>query len=199
MGLTECITQNQGWEQRDIAPQGGRSYNGRVFLERRDPQGWVLKALREAGSSIVSELYGVDEKTLCLRPAEGEWCLKEVAAHLRDAEDLMLRQMTAIEDGAGGALPAWDVDVLPLERDYQSGDVEEFLEEFRALRRQTTELLWMLSDSDWHAVGRHPYRGEVALGELAHELAQHDLEHLWQVRRLKHQLGAVPVRRLYDW
>ena len=45
----------------------------------------MLKALREAGNSIVNELSGVDEKALCKRPAEGELSLKEIAAHLRDA------------------------------------------------------------------------------------------------------------------
>jgi len=31
----------------------------------------------------------------------------------------------------------------------------------------------------------------VTSGDVAHELAQHDLEHLWQVRQLKYQLGAI--------
>jgi hypothetical protein len=35
----------------------------------------------------------------------------------------------------------------------------------------------------------------VTLGELARELAQHDLEHLWQVRQLKERLReAVSAR-----
>ncbi|MEE8346467.1 MAG: hypothetical protein V3S20_03865, partial [Dehalococcoidia bacterium] len=65
------------------------------MLEERDPQepvrparpgsqskDWVLKALREAGSSLLSELYSLDEDALRWRPAEGEWSLKETAAHL---------------------------------------------------------------------------------------------------------------------
>ncbi len=60
-------------------------YNGRV-LQERDPQGWVLKALREAGNTLLSELYGLEDEELRWRPAEGEWSLKETASHLRDAE-----------------------------------------------------------------------------------------------------------------
>jgi hypothetical protein len=43
-------------------------------------------------------------------------------------------------------------------------------------------------DRDFERTAVHPYRGEVTLGQIARELAQHDLEHLWQVRRLKFEL-----------
>jgi hypothetical protein len=162
-----------------------------MLVSRGDPQSFVLKALREAGNSLVSELYAVDEEMLCRRPADGELCLKEIAAHMRDAEELALQQMAAIADESRRPLPAWDIDLLPFERDYREEDLDMFLAEFRGLRRETTEFLWSVGDQVWHAKGRHPYRGEITLGQIAHELAQHDLEHLWQVRQLKHELGAV--------
>ncbi|HET9476118.1 MAG TPA: DinB family protein [Dehalococcoidia bacterium] len=166
-----------------------------MLIHDSDPQAWTLKALREAGNSLVSELYGLDERTLRRRPADGEWSLKEIAAHMRDAEDLALKQMTAIIERRRGALPAWDVDLLPHERDYRAQALDNLLAAFRALRRETTQLLWSITDADWSAHAHHPYRGEITLGEIARELAQHDLEHLWQVRRLKHDLGAVPAAR----
>lgn len=170
-----------------------------MLLHDSDPQGWTLKALREAGNSLVSELHGLDEPTLRQRPADGDWSLKEIAAHMRDAEDLALKQMTAIIERRRGALPAWDIDLFPLERDYRSQDLDNLLAGFRALRRETTQLLWDITDSDWSALANHPFRGEITLGEIARELAQHDLEHLWQVRRLKNDLGAVASAREDDW
>ncbi len=151
-------------------------------------KGWVAKALREAGSSLLSELYDLDEERLVWRPVEGEWSLKEIAAHLRDAEELALAQFNAFVAGSSSALPAWDVDVLPQERDYQSGEIARGLASFRGMRRETTYLLWALTEADWRRSAEHPYRGPVTLGELARELAQHDLEHLWQVRQLKEWL-----------
>ena len=172
-------------------------YNG-VVMEEPDRQGWVLKALREAGSSLISELYDVDEESLVWRPAEGEWSLKEIAAHLRDAEELALAQFNAFVAGSSSALPAWDVDLLPQERDYQSGEIARVLASFRGLRRETTYLLWALTEADWQRSAEHPYRGPVTLGELARELAQHDLEHLWQVRQLKERLREVVSAREED-
>ncbi len=172
-------------------------YNGRV-LQERDPQGWVLKALREAGNTLLSELYGLDEEELRWRPAEGEWSLKETASHLRDAEELALAQFNAFISGYASALPAWDVDLLPQERDYQGEEMARVLASLRGLRRETTYLLWGLTGADWQHSAEHPYRGPVTLGELARELAQHDLEHLWQVRQLKERLREAVTAREED-
>ena len=174
-------------------------YNRRVLFEERDPSGWVLKALRECANTVVSELSRLDDDTLGRAPAEGEWCLKEIAAHVRDAEDLALRQMTAISEGRRGALPAWDIDLLPAERDYRSSDIFDLLTEFRRLRSETTELLWGLRGPDWRSSGEHPYRGEVTMETLARELALHDLEHLAEIRRLKHDLAAPAAASGDDW
>ncbi|RLC55894.1 MAG: hypothetical protein DRI30_06775 [Chloroflexi bacterium] len=160
-------------------------------LEERDSAGWAMKALHEAGGSLVSEFAGLDEATLRHRPAEDELSLKEIAAHLRDAEELALRQLTAATEDPDKRLPLWDIEVLPFERDYRNADLEGVLSEVRNLRRQTAALLWTLRDWDWRREVRHPYRGEITIEMIARELAQHDLEHLWQVRRLKHALAEA--------
>jgi hypothetical protein len=173
-----------------------------VREEERDPSGWVLKALREAGNALLSELRGVDEDALRRRPEDGEWSLKEIAAHIRDAEQLALRQIQAILDGHHRPLPAWDIDLLPFERDYRSAELTRLLGEFRNLRRDTTSLLWGLMPSGWESSGDHPYRGSITVGQIARELAQHDLEHLWQVRRVKERLGVTAAGgapRPEDW
>ena len=90
------------------------------------------------------------------------------------------------------------MDVLPQERSYQDEEIDRLLVSFRDLRRETTYLLWGLTDADWGSSAQHPYRGEVTLGEIAHELAQHDLEHLWQVRQLKERLREAVAAREDD-
>ncbi len=149
-----------------------------------------MKALREAGNSVANELAGIDESTLVRRPSEDELCLKEIAAHLRDSEELAVAQITSLIEAPEKAVPCWDVDVLPMERDYRSMPMDRFLIEFRGLRRETTNLLWSVREYEWRKPGKHRYKGSITLEEIARSLAQHDLEHLWQVRRLKYELGA---------
>jgi len=168
-------------------------------LQERDPLAWVMKALREAGNSIVREFAGLGEDALRQRPAEGELCLKEIAAHLRDAEELALKQITCLMETPGRPLPVWDVDVLPMERDYRSADVRELLAEFRSLRSDTTTALWSATRKEWRRPGKHPYKASITLEEIARGLAQHDLEHLWQAQQIKHELGMEKVRVGDDW
>ena len=158
----------------------------------------MLKALSEAGNSLLSELHGLDEEELRWRGAEGEWSLKEIAAHLRDAEQLALAQVNVYVSGSSSRLPAWDVDVLPQERDYQSEDVRGLLVAFRSMRLETAYLLWGLTQADWVRTAKHPYRRAVTPEEVARELAQHDLEHLWQVRQLKERLRQAASARKND-
>lgn len=156
-----------------------------MLLRESDTSGWVLKALRECSNIVVRELSVLDEDAQRWTPGEGDWCLKEIAAHLRDAEQLALRQMKAIAEGRTGQLPAWDIDLLPAERDYRSADLGDLLSELRELRQEVTYVLWDLDEGDWKATAEHPYRGQVTIETLARELAQHDLEHLAEVRRVK--------------
>jgi hypothetical protein len=156
-----------------------------MLLRESDTSSWVLKALRECSNIVVRELSVLDEDTLRWSPGDGDWCLKEIAAHLRDAEQLALRQMNAIIEGRRGPLPAWDIDLLPAERDYRSADLGDLLSELRELRQETTYLLWGIDAPEWQATADHPYRGPVTIETLARELAQHDLEHLAEVRRVK--------------
>jgi len=151
-------------------------------------QRWVLKALREAGEELIDQFHGLADKELRWRPQDDEWSLKEIAGHLRDNEELALEQMSLIASDEDPLLPARDVDALPLEADYRSGDVKELLSAFAGLRRQTHRLLWSLALEDWGRCGRHPYRGEVTIAQIARELAEHDLGHLWPARRLRETL-----------
>jgi hypothetical protein len=171
-----------------------------VLVPESDPHGWALKALRESGNQVLAELRGLDEDALCRRPEDDDRSLKEIAAHLRDAGDLALKQVEAIRNRPDKTIPWWDTDLLLMERDYRSEDLTEILYAFRAARQDLTALLWTTSRGEWDSAGRHPYRGHISIGTIAGELARHDLEHLWQMRRLKSTMDlTVHVSLDPDW
>jgi hypothetical protein len=146
-------------------------------------QEFLLKALREAGDQLLEELLELGEAGLRLRPAPDQWSPQEVLGHLRDALALARQQVQAVLDGQ--PLPHRDLEELAQEGGYSQQDSGTLLQEMASQRRQLLHLLWSLSDEDWQRRGRHPLRGPVTIAQLVRELAQHDLEHLWQVRRLK--------------
>jgi hypothetical protein len=152
---------------------------------------WLLKAVREASGELFSQFAGINEAGLRWRPTEREWCLKEVAAHLRDAELLYQRQIELIAREPEPRLPYEAIDVLPSERDYSDDPIHRLLQEYEEARQETVWLLRTLDEDDWQRCGIHPYRGRVSAYDIARELHQHDLEHLYQARRLHEALVAL--------
>jgi hypothetical protein len=149
---------------------------------------WLLKAVREAAGELFQQFSGLDEASLRWRPRDGEWCLKELAAHVRDAELMYQRQIEFIAHRRSGLLPYEAVDVLPAERPYRDMPLRDFLWEFEAAREETVWLLHTLDEDEWSRSAEHPYRGIVSLYDIARELHEHDLDHLFQARRLREQV-----------
>ena len=164
-----------------------------VYEAETGQRRWLLKAVRESSGEFFGQFTGLNEKSLRWRPALGEWCLKEVAAHVRDAESLYRQQIELISQQDEPALPYEAIDVLPAERDYSDQPLLLLLNEYEAAREETVWLLRSLSESDWQRCGRHPYRGRVSIQDIVLELHQHDLEHLYQARNLR---AAIEQRRL---
>ena len=152
------------------------------FETEYDESRWLLKALRETAHELESQLWGLDEDELRWRPGEDGWSLKEIAAHLRDCEEHFVEVLELISTRDEPRLRAFDADALVLERDYREADLADALTGFEMLRHRSVSLLWQ---EEWDRTGLHPYLGPVTIAELARKQSEHDLEHLWQARRLR--------------
>ena len=158
-----------------------------------DPS-FLLKALGEASGELQRAFYGLHPRQLA-EPGRGQddgWCLQAIPYHARQTERGFLSQFEAIVNSRReSVIPHVDVDDIPFAEDYEETDEEEMLEEFHYLRRRTTYMLWDLGESDWQRAGIHPYRGRMTLRELTRDMYQHDLEHLWQTRRMIDALASA--------
>lgn len=148
---------------------------------------FLLKALSEASGELRQCFYGLRRSSL-LRAAEGldePWTLLGLVCHVRDVELGVNEQIQTILTRRGDPpITHVGIDDIPFPEDYEDEDEDEVLEEFHYYRRQTAYQLWDISEREWERAGIHPYRGRVTVLELARELYQHDLEHLWQARRM---------------
>ncbi len=158
------------------------------FAPEYDEARWLLKALRETAHELESQLWGLDEDDLRWRHSDDAWSLKEIGAHLRDCEEHFLQSLERIVFQDEPRIPAFDADALVLEQDYRETDLYEALEGFTYLRHRTVNLLWS-AEPDWERTGLHPYLGPVTIARLARQQNEHDLEHLWQARRLRQALA----------
>lgn len=156
-----------------------------------DPS-FMLKAMREASGEFRELLWGMRLGSLLAfgQPPDDDWTLMGIAYHLARAERVIAEQVERILTLPCPAIPHADLDDIPFFEDYEDRDEEELLEEFHYFRRRTSYMLWDLSLEDWERAGQHPYRGLRTLRETIRELYQHDLEHLWQARRMAEHLPA---------
>lgn len=156
-----------------------------------DPS-FLLKALGEASGELQRAFYGVPHRELLAEaghPDEG-WNLLAIPYHCLQVEKGVQRQLETILSSREADIRHVDFDDIPFREDYYEEDVEELTEEFHYLRRRTTYLLWDIDERDWQRGGNHPYRGRITVLDIAREMYQHDLEHLWQARRIMDQLAA---------
>jgi hypothetical protein len=157
-------------------------------------QSYLLKALREVAEQVEGLLLGLDERELSWRPADDEWCAKEIVGFLRDSDREDLHAVKAIVARDGARVEERRALHGPAENDYRSPRIGGLLNGFAALR---DELMWTLREAGagWEHAGEHPYRGRVPLQLWVHEISERDLEATWKLRGLLDQLEASGASR----
>jgi len=143
----------------------------------------VLERLRATARDLVSLTSGVSAQRLTRRPTPRDWSAVMVVAHLADAElvyGLRIKQVL-IDDRPH--FMAYDENAWVERFSRVEEDLKDTLARWRANREHTIRVLESLEDVEWRRAGVHPQRGEMTLRQLAALLADHDRQHLDQLRR----------------
>lgn len=162
-------------------------------VPRYDTKSWLLKALRETAHAMESLLWDLDHEAIERPPDEGEWGCAGLVAHMAEMERRYLERLEGMVHLDEPRIAAFDADSIQMEAPPDPEGVFEALEEFGSQRQQTVYLLWALDDGDWERRGIHPYLGPLTVTQVAREMNEHDLSHLWQLRRLCDSLTAAAV------
>ena len=158
-----------------------------------DPS-FLLKAMGEASGELRHLLEGLRRRALLVpgTDRDEDWTLLGIISHVRDVELGAYEQIATIASKRGDPeICHVDIDDIPFLQDNEDEDEDEVLSEFHYYRRQTSYALWDLGEREWERAGIHPYRGRRTIMEIVRELYQHDLEHLWQARRMVDAMASV--------
>jgi hypothetical protein len=153
-----------------------------------DAKSWLLKALRETAHAMEALLWELDEDALERPGDDGEWACADVISHMCAMERRYLERLERIMRMDEPRIAAFDADSIGPP---QCTSVYEAIDDLSELRGRTVHLLWSLDDADWRRKGIHPYLGPLSIQELAREMNEHDLCHLWQLRRVCDRLVAA--------
>lgn len=145
----------------------------------------ILEILRTTPGRV-AELSAVAPQLVITRPADEDWSIAEVVAHLvLEEERVMLPRFRRLATEESPEFPT----TRGLVEHPNPGEFGNELASFHGLRQQTLAVLGGLGEADWQHVGTSPTRGSLTVEGWADYLARHDLEHLEQINSILAALG----------
>ena len=154
-----------------------------------------LTALRQAPARLARALRRIPRRLMAHRPGRGEWAVAEVLSHLADAEIALAFRIRKIAAEPGQVLVAWDQDRWADGGGYRRTPPGEALATYAALRRSNLAYVGRLRAAQKGQHGRHPEYGRLTIPQLLDHWAEHDLNHLAQIRAAHRRLSGRRSRR----
>ncbi len=154
-----------------------------------------LTALRQAPARLSRALRRIPRRLMARRPGRGEWAVAEVLSHLADAEIALAFRIRKIAAEPEQVLVAWDQDRWADGGGYRRTPPGEALGTYAALRRSNLAYVGRLRAAQKAQHGRHPEYGRLTIPQLLDHWAEHDLNHLAQIRAAHRRLSRRRSRR----
>jgi hypothetical protein len=114
----------------------------------------------------------------------------EVLSHLLDAEVTLGFRIRKAAAEPGSVMVAWDQQKWTEGLRHRRADARSTLAAFAALRAANVALVRRLSPAQRRHRGRHPEYGPVRVDQMIAHFAEHDLNHLRQMRETWQSLAG---------
>jgi uncharacterized protein (TIGR03083 family) len=153
----------------------------------QDERDLIRKRLRDEGDKLIKtfESLSPTQRSMAIYSDGMEWTLQDLLAHLGSAERAFLYYGRNILNGGDGAPEGFDINA------FNNGEVgslrdhsyEQLLDDLRAVRRETIDMVGQIADEDFVRTGRHPFFGQMTIEEMFKLIYRHNMMHLRDVRR----------------
>jgi FMN phosphatase YigB (HAD superfamily) len=191
------VTEN--WSTDGFVPtEQGTLADLRLWLESADLSAFepaastpesLMAVMLSTPAAISGFLAEGSDQDMRQRPVQNEWSLTEIVCHLRDTElEVNLPRLRMLLELDEPFIPARVTDAWAEERDYNSQDIAQALQEFTSARLELLELLRGLRH-EWQHRARHAIFGPTDLFELVKFMVEHDKLHIRQIWSTLKQLA----------
>jgi hypothetical protein len=145
----------------------------------------LLERFRRGPELLAVVLTGVfgDEEDFVTEP--GKWSIRQIIAHLADAELVGAHRFRQVLAEDNPTLIAFDQDAWARNLDYARRKPKLSLEAFRRLRAENYELLKDLPESAFARTGNHTENGAVTLRSMLEGYAGHAESHARQLQQIR--------------
>jgi hypothetical protein len=125
----------------------------------------------------------------------GKWSIRQMVAHLADAELVGAHRMRQVIAEDYPTLIAFNQDAWAARLDYARRKPKQSLETFRRIRAENYDLLKDLEPAAFERAGNHSATGRKTLRELVEGYAQHAESHARQLQELREEYKRTKARK----
>jgi hypothetical protein len=151
----------------------------------------LINRYEQGVAALELALRDVPAAALDYVPAPGKWSIRQVAAHLADAEIVVAGRLRWVAAEPGAPLKAFDQEKWADKLGYRQQSPQQSLQVFRALRIGTAAMLRGLPEPVWSYTGIHEERGEVSLQRLVEDYTAHAERHIHRILELREAKNRV--------
>jgi hypothetical protein len=145
----------------------------------------LLERFRRGPELLAVVLTGVFGEEEDFATAPGKWSIRQIIAHLADAELVGAHRFRQVLAEDHPTLIAFDQDAWARNLDYARRKPKLSLEAFRRLRAENYELLKDLPESAFGRTGNHTENGVVTLRSMLEGYAGHAESHARQLQEIR--------------
>jgi len=143
----------------------------------------MMAQMEKTPEEFFTLIRGKEDTLLSKRPDGKSWSPKEIICHLRDTDELFMSRFQAIITMDEPKFSPADADRWAEDRQYLRNDAPQALAVLRKRRSEVLNFLRGLKPDQWERAGIHATRGRETLRDWFTLMANHDLNHLEQMKR----------------
>jgi uncharacterized damage-inducible protein DinB len=145
----------------------------------------LLERFRHGPEVLATVLAGVAGKEEDFAIAPGKWSIRQIAAHLADAELVGAHRMRQVIAEDNPTLIAYEQDAWTKNLDYARRQTQQSVETFRRIRAENYELLKEVPPGAWLRTGNHTENGPMTLRRLLEGYTDHAESHARQLQQIR--------------
>ena len=147
----------------------------------------LLERFRRGPELMAVTLTGVFGEEEDYIPAPGKWSIRQLIAHVADAELVAAGRFRQVIAEDNPTLVPFDQNAWAARLDYARRKPKQSLETFRRLRAENYELLKELDEAAFERTGRHTERGVLSLRQMLEGFSSHSESHARQIEAIREQ------------
>jgi hypothetical protein len=164
------------------------TYDIIVFRMSEIPE--LLERYRRGAELVAVAITGAAGPELDFKPAPDKWSVRQLVAHLADAEAANVVRLRQVISEDNPTLFPFDQNAWAEKTDYAKRKPSQCLETMRILRADNYQLLKDLPSETYNRSGTHLRRGVMTLLDMLRLFAEHAEQHAMQIRDVRAQYKA---------